>query len=111
MYVNLTSSKPQYLALYQQSKSKEYYSLHYSVSDTEYNYESLPYITECILPHQTLGFKIRINRAFNEKLIQLSFDYLYLPDFCYNNLLREMKEITTWYLKYKPKEKTLELMR
>src|SRR5688572_26002918 len=50
MFMNLTSSEPQVLALFQQSKSKEYYSLHYSISDTIYNFESVPYKAECILP-------------------------------------------------------------
>lgn len=111
MFMNLTSSEPQGLALYQQSKSKEYYSLHYSVSDTAYNFESVPYRAECILPHQTLGFKIQVYRSVNEKVRQLSFDYLYISDFCYKNLMKDMQKMTTWYLKYKPKEKIMELFQ
>jgi hypothetical protein len=109
MFINLTSSVPQGLALYQQGKTEEYYSFHYSMKDTLYTFESLPYRAECILPYQTLEFKIRVRQALNKKNQQLSFEYLYAPDFCYSNFMKAMQQMTTWYLKFKRQEKIIEL--
>jgi hypothetical protein len=109
MFINLTSSVPQGLALYQQDKTKEYYSFHYSMKDTLYTFESLPYRAECILPYQTLEFTIKVRQALKKKDQQLSFEYLYEPDFCYNSFMKAMQKMTTWYLKYKRLEKIIEL--
>lgn len=109
MFISLTNSKPQGLALYQQSKSKEYYSLHYSFSDTLYNFESLPYRGACILPYQTLSFNVMIAPVTGAKARQLSLEYLYIPDFCYKEFMKDMQQMTTWYLKYKRIEKIMEL--
>ncbi|MBS1643400.1 MAG: hypothetical protein JST36_00030 [Bacteroidetes bacterium] len=109
MFIDLTSSAPQGLALYQQDKAKEYYSFQYSIRDTLYNFESLPYRAECILPYQTLGFKIRVRQSLKKKDQQLSFEYLYEPDFRYNSFMKAMQKMTTWYLKYKRLEKIIEL--
>jgi hypothetical protein len=109
MFMDFTSSESQELALYQYDKSKEYYSSQYSTRDTLYNFESLPYRGECILPHQTLQFKLMVKRGPNKKDRQLSFEYLYMPDFCYNSFMKAMQKMTTWYLKYKRLEKAMEL--
>jgi hypothetical protein len=109
IFLNLTSNKPQGIAVYQQGKSKVQYSLRYSLSDTAYNFESVPYRAECILPYQTLSFKIIIADTLNEKTKYLNFEYLYTPDFCYKNFMKDMRKMTSWYIKYRRLEKTLEL--
>lgn len=109
MFIDLTSSATQELALYQQTKAKEYYSFKYSMRDTLYTFESLPYRAECILPYQTLEFKIRVRQALKKRDQQLSFEYLYEPDFCYNSFMKAMQKMTTWYLKFERLEKIIEL--
>ena len=109
MFINLTSSAPQGLAVYQRDNAKAYYSFHYSMRDTLYSFESLPYRAECILPYQTLEFKIRVKQALNKKDQEVSFEYLYAPDFCYNGFMKAMQQMTTWYLKFKLLHKIIEL--
>jgi hypothetical protein len=109
MFMDFTNSEPQGLALYQHDKGKEYYSFQYSTRDTLYTFESLPYRAECILPYQTLQFKLRVKQGLNKKDQQLSFEYLYAPDSCYNIFMKAMQKMTTWYLKYKRQEKIIEL--
>jgi hypothetical protein len=109
MFINLTSSLPQGLALYQQDEYKEYYSFHYSMRDTLYTFETLPYRAEGILPYQTLEFKVKVRRPLNKKYQQLSFEYLYAPDFCYSSFVKAMQQMTTWYLKFKRLKKTVDL--
>lgn len=108
MFMNLKSSEPQGLPLHFQRTLPRFYSLGYSFRDTAFEFESTPYRGEFILPYQSLHFKVKIVPG-NEMGKQLSFEYLYVPDFCYKDFMKDMQQMTTWYRKYKRKEKRMEL--
>jgi hypothetical protein len=108
MFMNLKSSQSQGLPLHFQRTAQRFYSLGYSFRDTAFEFESTPYRGECILPYQSLQFKVMIVPG-NEMGKQLSFEYLYVPDFCYKDFMKDMQQMTTWYLKYKRNEKKIEL--
>jgi hypothetical protein len=108
MFMNLKSTMPHGLPLHFQRNSPRFYSLSYSFRDTTFQLESTPYRGECIFPYQSLQFEVIIVPG-NEMGKQLRFEYLYVPDFCYNAFMKNMQQMTTWYLKYKRKEKIIEL--
>lgn len=68
MFMDLTSSKPQELALYEQTSSLVYFSMHYSKEDVKYDYESTPSRAEAILPYATLRFRLLIPLSPGGKL-------------------------------------------
>lgn len=108
MFMDLTSKNPQGLALYEKNTPAESYSFDYAFQDTIYDVESQAYRSEFVMPYQTLRFKITINSS-NGKRKLLSFKYFFINDFCYRNLRNEMREMTTWYLKYEILKKNIEL--
>lgn len=110
MFISLgDNSQPHGLGLYRKTKSEEYYSLHYSEQDTLYNFESLPYRAECVLPYRSLSFKIRVPYGGSKMKQQFDFEYLYMADFCYKEFVKSMQKMTTWYLKYSRIEKAVQL--
>jgi hypothetical protein len=78
-------------------------------ANTQYTFETLPYRAEGILPYQTLESKVKVRRPLDKKYQQLSFEYLYEPDFCYSSFVKAMQQMTTWYLKFKRVKKTVDL--
>ena len=109
LFINLTSEKPQGLAVYSSDEKSEEYSFQYSFKDTGYTFEVVPYIGELILPYQKLLFKIRLLPFKNDKARTISFEYFYLNDFSYHNFMAQMKKVGSWYYKYNRLKETLSL--
>jgi hypothetical protein len=109
LFINLTSEKPQGLAVYSSDKKSEEYSFQYSFKDTGYTFEVVPYIGELILPYQKLLFKIRLLPFKNDKARTVSFEYFYLNDFSYRDFMAQMKKVGSWYYKYNRLKETLSL--
>ncbi len=110
IFMNLTTDIPQGLALYIKSKEKEEYSLHRSFEDTTYDAEAMPRKGECVLPHQTLNFKVKILKAANDTPEYLTIQYFYLADLCYESLKTEMKnKVGSWYYKYNRLKKSIKI--
>ena len=108
LFIDLTTGAPQGVALYQKTEYQNSYSLHYSFKDTLYDFDPIPYKGEWLLPYQTLQFKIRI-APVEGKQKYLSFECFYLNDFCYRDLMKEMRHVGLWYTKYNRVEKRIEL--
>jgi hypothetical protein len=110
IFVNLTADIPQGLALYIKSKDEEEYSLHRSFEDTTYDAEAMPRKGECILPRQTLNFKIKILQPTNNISKYLTVQYFYLTELCYKDFIKEMKnKVGSWYYKYNRLQKSVKI--
>jgi len=109
LFINLTSEKPQGLAVYSWDKKSEEYSFQYSFKDTGYTFEVVPYIGELILPYRKLLFKIRLLPFKNDKTKSVGFEYFYLNDFSYRDFMGQMKKVGSWYYKYNRLKETVPL--
>lgn len=100
--INLIYGTPQRLALQKSDKGVDVFSLHYVAEDTLIDYEmSNPnYNAEPILPHQEIRFQLLIPVSEHDKMI--TFEYLVLPEFCYESFEAAIfRNATTWYGGYK----------
>ena len=110
IFIDLTADTPQGLAVYIKGRNKEEYSLHRSFEDTTYDAEAMPRKGECILPHQTLNFKIQILKSRDDRSKYLTVSYFYLTDMCYKDLKKEMKDkVGNWYYKYNRLKQSVKL--
>jgi hypothetical protein len=109
LFINLTSEKPQGLAVYGSDKKSEQYAFQYSFKDTGYTFEVVPYAGELVLPYQKLVFKIRLLPFKNDKARSIGFEYFYLNDFSYRGFMGQMKKVGSWYYKYKRLKETISL--
>ena len=109
MFMSLTSVQPQVLSVFEKNMDFDDFSFQYSVGDTSYTFEVMPYIGELILPYQQLSFKIKLLWSDGRKPGRLRFEYIYLNDLSYRKFQEEMKQVASWYNKYTRMEKFIDL--
>jgi hypothetical protein len=107
--LTLTESQPQVLAMPDKNPDNDDFSLQYSADDTGRAYEVEPYLGEVVLPGQSLVFKVQPLFSDPQKPARLSFEYIYLNDFCYGRFLDEMKKVGSWYKKYSRSEAVVKI--
>jgi hypothetical protein len=101
-YNNLFYDPPQRLALIENDKFGNQYSLHYTARDTSNVYENTNsnYNGEVILPMQEIQFRLLIPLSNKESYLQ--FEYIIVSDFCYKSFKDNIfMDATKWYLNYK----------
>jgi hypothetical protein len=102
-YINLGFQPAPKLALSTKDTPAELFSLLYTTRDTLNDYENTNsnFNGEPILPRQKIEFDLFIPKG-STKERYLKFDYLYVPDFCYEDFKKKIfKNASTWHEKYR----------
>jgi hypothetical protein len=102
IFLDLTSKRLMGLPLdeYQRVDTSDLFSLEFTYRDTLNTFESTVYRGECILPYQTLNFKVMVTDPPKGRVQKFSFEYFYTSDLCYRQFMQEMKMVGFWYRKY-----------